>query len=152
MILYSFDASAMIYLWDNYPIQNPNFDSMWQWFFGQVAQENFVISDVAIKEVKQKILYSKLEKDIPESAVFIKILNTIIVHKKTPEDLKTVQTIKSTLKIDGEAYGKGVGENDLLLMQKDKALFWLQMKQGRLILVKHNQEIIKFQPFVSWMV
>jgi hypothetical protein len=32
-----------------------NFDSMWQWFFGQVAQENFVISDVAIKEVKQKI-------------------------------------------------------------------------------------------------
>jgi hypothetical protein len=37
-------------------------------------------------------------------------------------------------------------------MQKDKALFWLQMKQGRLILVKHNQEIIKFQPFVSWMV
>lgn len=55
MILYSFDASAMIYLWDNYPIQNPNFDSMWQWFFGQVAQENFVISDVAIKEVKQKI-------------------------------------------------------------------------------------------------
>jgi hypothetical protein len=55
--LYSFDASAMIYLWDNYPIQNPNFDSMWQWFFGQVVQENFVISDVAIKEVKQKIWY-----------------------------------------------------------------------------------------------
>lgn len=120
MILYSFDASAMIYLWDNYPIQNPNFDSMWQWFFGQVAQENFVISDVAIKEVKQKILYSKLEKDIPESAVFIKILNTIIVHKKTPEDLKTVQTIKSTLKIEGEAYGKGVGENDLLIIANAK--------------------------------
>jgi hypothetical protein len=76
----------------------------------------------------------------------------LIASTKTPEDLKTVQTIKSTLKIDGEAYGKGVGENDLLLMQKDKALFWLQMKQGRLILVKHNQEIIKFQPFVSWMV
>jgi hypothetical protein len=72
-----------------------------------------VISDVAIKEVKQKIWYSKLESDIPESAVFIKILDTIIVHKKTLEDLKTVQTIKSTLKIEGEAYGKGVGENDL---------------------------------------
>jgi hypothetical protein len=52
---------------------------MWQWFFGQVEQENFVISDVAIKEVKQKILYRELEIDIPESAVFIKILNTIIV-------------------------------------------------------------------------
>jgi hypothetical protein len=72
--------------------------------------------------------YTKSRSNLCSVWIFkLSILDTIIVHKKTPEDLKTVQTIKSTLKIEGEAYGKGVGENDLLIITSNASLLCFKL-------------------------
>lgn len=116
MILYSFDASALVDLWDNYPIQNPVFENLWSKFTENVANEIFVISDVAIKEVRDKILYEKITQDIPKSVDFTNALNKIKVIKKENVDLVTAQEIKNLLEIEEDNYGEGVGENDIFII------------------------------------
>jgi predicted nucleic acid-binding protein len=118
--LYSFDASAMVDLWDNYPIQNPHFKSIWDWFEMQVKQEVFSISAVALKQVRHKIEHNSLEEDIPESILFIQALNHITTHKVTTDDLKVVQYIKTLLDIQEDDYAKGVDEKDLLIIANAK--------------------------------
>jgi len=53
--MYNFDASSMIHAWDNYPISNPHFKSLWQWFAEQINNKHFCISKIAIEEVSHKI-------------------------------------------------------------------------------------------------
>lgn len=120
--MYSFDASAIVDLWDNYPIQNPHFKPVWDWFNIQVEQENFVISEIALKEVKAKIIFNKIkDKDqIPESSFFIEILDSIKVCDKTIDDLKAVQQIKVLLGIQEDNYRAGVGANDLFIIVNAK--------------------------------
>lgn len=118
--MYSFDASAIIDLWDNYPIQNPHFQSVWDWFEIQVKQENFVISKIALKEVKEKIFSDNTTKKIPTSSFFIEILDSIKVYEKTMDDLHAVKRIKELLEIKEDNYGAGVGENDLLIIANAK--------------------------------
>lgn len=122
MNLYSFDASAIVDLWDNYPIQSPHFGSIWEWLSIHVKKENFVISDVAIEEVRRKVLYDGIQKAVPNSTDFIAILNKITVLKKVPEDLIFAQRIKALLEIEEDNYyhAKGVGENDLLIIANAK--------------------------------
>lgn len=114
--LYSFDASALIDLWDNYPIQNIVFEDLWDKFAENVENKIFVISDVAIEEVRNKILYDKITQDIPKSANFKDILNEIKVIKKENVDLVTVQKIHDLLEIVEDNYGEGVGENDIFII------------------------------------
>lgn len=52
--MYSFDASSMILAWDNYPIENPHFESLWQWLAEQFESGEFVISKVAFDELAIK--------------------------------------------------------------------------------------------------
>lgn len=121
MNLYSFDASAIIDLWDNYPIQSPHFGSIWEWLSMQIEKGNFVISDVAIEEVRRKVLYDGIQKAVPNSTGFIAILNKITVLKKVPADLMFAQKIKTLLKIEEDNYhAKGIGENDLLIIANAK--------------------------------
>jgi len=115
--LYSFDASSIVDLWVNYPINNPHFKSVWEWFERHVNDHDFVISDVALNEVKQEILYENLIKDIPESKLFIEILKNISTIQKSSSDLITVGSIKKIINIEEDNYhSKGVGENDLLII------------------------------------
>jgi len=118
--LYSFDASAIIDLWDNYPIKNPCFKPVWDWFYTQVEQGKFVISKIALQEVEGKILFNGITNKIPESSLFIGILGKIKVHDKTIDDLHTVQKIKVLLGIQESDYGAGVGENDLFIIANAK--------------------------------
>lgn len=53
--VYSFDASSMIHAWDNYPIENPLFESLWDWMGEKVQSQEFVISKIAFDEVAHKI-------------------------------------------------------------------------------------------------
>ncbi len=114
--MYNLDASTLIDLWDNYPIQNPVFEGLWDKFSDNVEAEIFVISDVAIKEVRDKILYDNIEQEIPKSAHFKNILDVIRVIEKEPVDLTMAQSIKDLLEIEEDNYGDGVGENDILIV------------------------------------
>ena len=49
----TFDASSMIYAWDNYlPGQFPG---LWEWMGKQIELEEFVMSEVAFEEVDRKM-------------------------------------------------------------------------------------------------
>ncbi len=109
MSLYSFDASALIDLWDNYPIQNIVFKDLYDKFLENAKAGKFVISDVAIEEVRSKILYGQY-------VYFKRILDAMQVIKKTPSDLTEAQSIKGLLEIKEDNYGGGVGENDILII------------------------------------
>jgi len=41
----TFDASSMIYAWDNYP--PGQFPGLWEWMGKQIELEEFVMSEVA---------------------------------------------------------------------------------------------------------
>lgn len=129
--MYSFDASSMIHAWDNYPPQNPHFDSLWAWFSEQIANKNFVISEKAFDEVCHKI---------PECGAWLKSKN-VKVYPLTATSLVTAQNIKMLLGIVEEQYAKGVSEDDLLIISN--------AKENELILVSEEgrQNILPVQKY-----
>lgn len=133
--MYSFDASSMIHIWDNYPNDNHHFDSLWSWFAEQVESKEFTISKVAFNEVHDKT---------PECANWLKTHN-IEIHKLTPNNLHQTQSIKSLLEIDEEEYTKGVNENDLLIIavakEHNQTLVTEESRQNNLPSKKSNYKI-----------
>jgi hypothetical protein len=47
-----FDASSMIYAWDNYPISQ--FPPLWEWMASQIEAKELVMPSVAFDEVNHK--------------------------------------------------------------------------------------------------
>ncbi len=133
--MYSFDASSMIHAWDNYPISNPHFESLWQWFAEQIDNSQFGISKIALDEVSHKI---------PECGEWLKN-NHIKVYPLTPRSLLTAQQIKTLLGILEEEYTKGVGENDLFIISIAKetttTLVSEEARQNNLPSLKSNYKI-----------
>jgi hypothetical protein len=103
-----FDASGILYTWDEYPIDN--FPPFWEWIEREIRAENFKISQVALDEVGHKYaecakwLRDKGLKGIPLSG----------------EILAEAERIKELLQIEEEAYGSGVDEKDLLIIATAK--------------------------------
>lgn len=108
--MYSFDASSMIYAWDNYPPANPHFESLWEWVAENIRDQQFIISKKAFEEVNHKI---------PECGEWLKN-NNIEMTPLTPIGLLMAQEIKTLLGIVEEQYTKGVGETDLLIIAMAK--------------------------------
>jgi len=133
--MYSFDASSIIYAWDNYPPENTHFDSLWRWFSEQIDNKNFSISGKALEEVGHKI---------PECGDWLKN-NNIEVHPLTASSLATAQQIKTLLGIVEDRYTKGVGENDLLIIsiakENEKILVSDEGRQKKLPELKSNYRI-----------
>ena len=133
--MYSFDASSMIHAWDNYPPENPHFDSLWQWFSEQIDNKNFGISAKALDEVSHKV---------PECGDWLKNKN-IEVYPLTATSLATAQGIKTLLGIVEEQYTKGVGENDLLIIsiakENETTLVSDESRQNMLPSLKSNYKI-----------
>jgi len=102
-IMYSFDASSIILAWDNYPIENSHFESLWQWLAEQFESGYFTISEIAFEEVSHKF---------PECGEWLKD-NQIKASPLTADSLLTAQKIKTLLDIEEDRYKNGVGENDL---------------------------------------
>ena len=133
--MYSFDASSMIYAWENYPPENPHFDSLWKWFSEQVHDKTFSISAKALDEVGHKI---------PECSDWLK-RNNIEIHSLTATSLGTAQNIKMSLDIVEDKYTKGVGENDLFIIsiakENGKILVSNESQQNKLPALKSNYKI-----------
>jgi hypothetical protein len=91
-----FDASSMIYAWDNYPIRQ--FPGLWQWMATQIEEQRLVMPSVAFEEVANKT---------PECAGWLKD-NDIKLFEINNAVLHEAMRIKKLLGI--------VGENDLLII------------------------------------
>jgi predicted nucleic acid-binding protein len=104
-----FDASSMIYAWDNYPVQQ--FPGLWKWMAGQIGAGKLAMPSVALEEVAHKA---------PECAEWLKACD-IEVLEINNDILQDAIRIKNLLGIVGDMYGGGVGENDLLIIATARA-------------------------------
>ena len=102
-----FDASSMIYAWDNYPERQ--FPGLWEWMAVQIEGKTLVMPSVAFEEVANKTpdcgVWLK-DKDLEQ----LQISNAI---------LQDAMRIKGLLGIVGDNYHSG--ENDLLIIATAKA-------------------------------
>lgn len=104
-----FDASSMIYAWDNYPILQ--FPGLWDWMAEQISEKTLVMPKVAFEEVKQKT---------PECAKWLKD-NEIELLDVNDAIAQVTMRIKQLLGITDDNYhAKGVGENDLFIIATAK--------------------------------
>jgi hypothetical protein len=100
-----FDASSMIYAWDNYPLQQ--FPGLWEWMAGQIDDGNLVMSSVAVDEVSHMT---------PECALWLKAgnLQKIEVSNAIVQDAFRMKQLLGIA--DDSFHPKGVDENDLLII------------------------------------
>lgn len=105
-----FDASSIIYAWDNYP--PAIFPAMWEWLGRQMAHGALAIPAVAFDEVQRKT---------PECAAW---MNDQPVTKlpMTQAILMDALRIKGVIGVVGDKYHpKGVGENDIFIIATARA-------------------------------
>ena len=99
-----FDASSMIYAWDNYPVRQ--FPGLWEWIAAQIEERMLAMPSVAFEEVANKT---------PDCGKWLKDndLDQIEISNVIVQD---AMRIKQLLGIIGDKYGAGVGENDLFII------------------------------------
>lgn len=100
-----FDASSMIYAWDNYPVRQ--FPGLWQWIASQIKTQTLVMPSVAFDEVAHKT---------PDCGAWLRNLNLKRLEINNAI-LENAMRVKGLLDIAGDDYHpKGVGENDILII------------------------------------
>ena len=105
-----FDASSMIYAWDNYPVLQ--FPGLWEWVAVQIEETKLVMPSVAFDEVDDKT---------PECGQWLKNHHVVQLNISNAI-LQDAMRIKELLAIVGDIYHpKGVGENDLLIIATARA-------------------------------
>lgn len=105
-----FDASSMIYAWDNYPIEQ--FPGLWEWIATEIEAQNLVIPSVAFDEVSHKV---------PECCTWLRD-NDIQRLEVTNTILQDAMRIKGLIGVVDDGYhSKGVDENDLLIIATARA-------------------------------
>jgi predicted nucleic acid-binding protein len=105
-----FDASSMIYAWDNYPIRQ--FPVLWDWMAEQIEEKNLVMPSVAFDEVANKT--PDCGKWLEGNNLEQLEINNSILHD--------AMRIKRLLGIVADKYhAKGVGENDILIIATTRA-------------------------------
>jgi len=100
-----FDASSIIYAWDNYPIKQ--FPGLWEWIGREIQIEEFAITDIALSEIGD---------NSPECQEWLKLVGIMRLPITQPI-LDQALEIKTLLQIEEDQYhSKGVGENDILII------------------------------------
>jgi predicted nucleic acid-binding protein len=103
------DASSALHAWDSYPLAQ--FPRLWDWLAQYMVAGELTIADVALREVGHKA---------PECAEWMKHQPVRII-RMTEAMLLDALRIRNALGIVGDAYGSGVGENDLLIVAAARA-------------------------------
>lgn len=100
-----FDASSMIYAWDNYPIGQ--FPGLWEWMADQIESQQAVMPSVAFEEVSHKT---------PECGEWLKDnnLEQLAISNAILQDAKRIKGLLGI--VDDNYHPKGVGENDILII------------------------------------
>ncbi|MHA6205107.1 DUF4411 family protein [Dyella soli] len=100
-----FDASSIIYGWDNYPIQM--FPRLWLWLEDEIAAGRVGIPEVAYDEVGHMS---------PDCHAWLKAAHVQVIDI-TEATLQAASAIKDMLGVQADAYhADGVDENDLLVI------------------------------------
>lgn len=105
-----FDASSMIYAWDNYPLRQ--FPGLWEWMATEIADRKLVMPSVAFEEVANKA---------PDCGEWLESqdLEQLEISGAILQD---AMRIKELLGVVGDSYHpKGVGENDILIIATARA-------------------------------
>ena len=100
--MWALDASSIIYAWDNYP--KDQFPKLWNWLGGLAFIGEISIPSVAHQEVSHKT---------PECGKWLDEIEIPILHPNT-KILLCATRLKEMLEIQGDKYGAGDGENDLI--------------------------------------
>ena len=105
-----FDASSMIYAWDNYPITQ--FPGLWEWMAEQVDKENVVMPSVAFDEVLRKT---------PDCGDWLKAqsIKRLAISNAILQDAFRIKGLLGI--VDDRYHPKGVGENDILIIATARA-------------------------------
>ena len=100
-----FDASSMIYAWDNYPIGQ--FPPLWDWMASQIEAKQLVMPSVAFEEVQHKM---------PDCGEWLKDnnLEQLAISNAILQDAKRIKGLLGI--VDDNYHAKGVGENDILII------------------------------------
>lgn len=100
-----FDASSMIYAWDNYPVHQ--FPGLWKWMAAQIEKKELVMPGVAFEQVEGKA---------PDCGKWLKDNN---LKKLDASDaiMQEAMRIKGLLGIVNDKYhAKGVDEKDIIII------------------------------------
>lgn len=100
-----FDASSMIYAWDNYPIKQ--FPGLWEWIATQIQEKKIAMPTVAFDEVEGKT---------PDCADWLHSYDIELVEINNPILMEAMRIKKLIGVVDDKYHSKGVGENDLLII------------------------------------
>ncbi|KAF3997004.1 DUF4411 family protein [Glaciimonas immobilis] len=104
-----FDASSIIYAWDNYPVEQ--FPGLWDWIGDQIDRNLIQIPSVA---------YTEIAHPSPDCAAWLETRSLIRIAM-TNNILLDALRIKILLHIVDDKYGAGVGENDLFIIATARA-------------------------------
>ncbi|HGL6718206.1 DUF4411 family protein [Burkholderia multivorans] len=105
-----FDASSMIYAWDNYPANQ--FPGLWTWMAAEINARRLMMSIVA---------YGEVCAGTPDCGDWL-VTAGLEPLEVTNEIAQDAMRIKGLLGIVGDNYHpKGVGENDLLIIATARA-------------------------------
>ena len=106
----AFDASSMIYAWDNYPMRQ--FPGLWEWMATQIGEKKLMMPSVAFDEVVSKT---------PDCGEWLKA-NDLKQLQTSNAIVQEAMRIKGLLGImDDNYHPKGVGENDIFIIATARA-------------------------------
>jgi hypothetical protein len=106
-----FDASSIVYGWDNYPLEI--FPRLWDVLAGMITNGEITMSQVCFEEV---------EHVSPDCAAWLHDQG-ITRHAVGNEIVNAAMAIKANLGIAGDAYhADGVDENDVIAIATSKVL------------------------------
>jgi hypothetical protein len=106
----AFDASSMIYAWDNYPLQQ--FPGLWEWLAREINEQRLLMPSVAFDEVCNKA---------PECGTWLRAsgLGLLAISNAILQDALRIKALLGI--VDDNYHAKGVGENDLLIISTARA-------------------------------